>query len=370
MPKEQKKKNHHYVPQFLLRRFGNDRSTNVLILESGKFISNVGIKDQCSENYFYGPDGKIEKGFEDLEGTAATIIRKIEESGISSLAEDEDMNLRSFITFQMLRTLGQAELSGQVMANSIFMAMEKDPNFSDLKNKYEIVFRNTQFMNLELAISSLPLLLDLRVKLLIRDKGPDLVLSDNPVTRCNQWAQNHPKFSQYEGLTGLSSKGLQIFLPISKRTCLALYDADTYEYGSPSKTDCRISKTDVMQLNKLQTFNAVSCIYFEDENPQQRTCDELVGFKKQGVSDSKFNISEGPVTPKGDGRMSQIVLVSPPNPRLDNKFSFAREIDHSKFVGYNKVILPVRSEELLKESQIVSETVQSMINKVSKGASP
>jgi hypothetical protein len=43
---------------------------------------------------------------------------------------------------------------------------------------------------------------------------------------------HHALFSRFESHTGLASKGLQIFVPLSPRLCLAIFDPSTYRYQS------------------------------------------------------------------------------------------------------------------------------------------
>ena len=70
-------KNQHYVPQFQFRQFSNDGK--------GIFIYNLktkqkiwgSIKNQCSEDYFYSKNGKVETIFSELESMTLEILKKI-----------------------------------------------------------------------------------------------------------------------------------------------------------------------------------------------------------------------------------------------------------------------------------------------------
>lgn len=49
-----KKKRHHYVPQFYLKRFSNNNESKVLgiyNLDNKKFIQNAPLKSQAYENF-------------------------------------------------------------------------------------------------------------------------------------------------------------------------------------------------------------------------------------------------------------------------------------------------------------------------------
>ncbi|HEX2983013.1 MAG TPA: DUF4238 domain-containing protein, partial [Ignavibacteriales bacterium] len=56
------RKNQHFVPQFYLRNFSeNKKSLCDYNLSNNKYIKNASIKDMASQNYFYGKDENIEK---------------------------------------------------------------------------------------------------------------------------------------------------------------------------------------------------------------------------------------------------------------------------------------------------------------------
>lgn len=65
-----KKKNQHFVPKVHLRYFAKDesrRQIDVWLPKQDKIISGASIKGQCSKNYFYGKDLKIENFFSSPE---------------------------------------------------------------------------------------------------------------------------------------------------------------------------------------------------------------------------------------------------------------------------------------------------------------
>ena len=71
-------KNHHFVPQFYLRRFSPDgRSVATLILNEIRVVEKASIRNQCQKEYFYGK-GAAEEGFQLLEGDIATVLRTME----------------------------------------------------------------------------------------------------------------------------------------------------------------------------------------------------------------------------------------------------------------------------------------------------
>ncbi|WP_461622080.1 DUF4238 domain-containing protein, partial [Bradyrhizobium sp. 23AC] len=75
------------------------------------------------------------------------------------------------------------------------------------------------------------------------------ITSDHPVVFYNQYAEHRTIRSN----TGLASKGLQIFYPISPYHIIILYDEAIYKIGAKKSTSVDVtSVSDVQQLNDLQ----------------------------------------------------------------------------------------------------------------------
>lgn len=138
--------------------------------------------------------------------------------------------------------------------------LEKDPRVSpEMLSKVRIV--NTDPANLAIAtmLRQYHLIMDLDYRLLKAREGSDFITSDNPVVLYNQLLE----FEAFGSKTGLVSKGLQIFLPLSPKYMLMFFDRDVY---SPSPRD-RIVLTvpevsDMTQLNGLQAASALENVYF------------------------------------------------------------------------------------------------------------
>ncbi|WP_353958780.1 DUF4238 domain-containing protein [Zwartia vadi] len=63
-------KNQHFVPRCHLRPFTKDESDasiNVFNLDRRKLIPNAPVKNQCSRDYFYGRDDRLEMAIQSLE---------------------------------------------------------------------------------------------------------------------------------------------------------------------------------------------------------------------------------------------------------------------------------------------------------------
>ena len=67
-------------------------------------------------------------------------------------------------------------------------------------------------------------------------------------------------FSRNIGTTGANTTGLQVFIPLSARHAMVLYDGTIYDYVH----NHRVTSEDVGTLNKMQLMSANTNIYFKD----------------------------------------------------------------------------------------------------------
>ena len=87
----------HYVPQMLLDKFSRDgKRTDVVILDAGKRIRDVGVRDQCYRDYYYGKDRVMEKGFSEAEGKFAATLGDLSAAHLQSISDVEIIHLRVY----------------------------------------------------------------------------------------------------------------------------------------------------------------------------------------------------------------------------------------------------------------------------------
>ncbi|MBY0418232.1 MAG: DUF4238 domain-containing protein, partial [Pararheinheimera sp.] len=103
-------KNHHYVPQFLLRNFSYDaKAIHVFDKhEMRQFRANV--RNVASENYFYdlnidGSAISLESYITEIEDATAPLLKSIvEQNSLEFLSETDRAMISIFIWIQMNRT--------------------------------------------------------------------------------------------------------------------------------------------------------------------------------------------------------------------------------------------------------------------------
>jgi hypothetical protein len=348
-----KKKRQHYLPRFILRNFSEDgRRISLVILKSGRRIDGASLKEQAYRDYFYGDDEVIENSFADSEARIAPLLEVGHPERFEQVNDEDFYQLRLFLHYQRFRTQRAAN---EVLAAQTAMARDLIQSWAEINkiegvepNDFRVAHDGPQYLALEQAAESTPMLIDLDVKMLTRDRPPWFVISDHPVVMYNQFVEHHSQLGHLKGIGGLATRGLQIFMPVSPSTCLFMYDPGAYRCGSKDKRTCHISKPDAERINILQTLNAEACIYFDARLLDAATIETLLAGRKRFADQQAHNVQSGPLYPKPDGTQGQMMVYRPPHFAVGGKFSFATVQDKTNYSGYPHPFPPARSPRLLE----------------------
>jgi hypothetical protein len=222
----------HYVPQFLMRNFGNGKKDQVWVYDKSanrSFPSNT--KNLASENRFYdfeyqGQPLSIEPWLSELEGRAKLVVSTILDSdSLSSLSDEQKNTLASFLAVQLTRTKTFREEwnafprllrerldhnGDQIAPGSQAEELLRDISESDSKEQTaRIVFSSPSiyadhFLSKDWALAA-------------TSRQHPFLLSDNPITRQNMIERAH------RGNLGLTNPGIEIYLPLSPTRALAMW---------------------------------------------------------------------------------------------------------------------------------------------------
>lgn len=367
-PVAHKTKRQHFVPKLLLRKFSADkRSISLFALARGLRVDGASIKEQCYADHFYGNDGDIEFAFSRFEGEFSRVIEDLSPERLEGLSDGALFLCRAFVHLQRFRTLAAAE-QFTAWNNSLFTKVfAKDPRIRDVDvdlNDFEVRVTEPQTEMLGMWSRTLPGVMDLEVRFLVADRKVGFVISDDPAVIYNQWAIHHPVFKRFTGITGLAAKGLQMFLPVSPRVCVALFDPSVYQYGSPKRRICTIGLRDARLLNTLQAIHAHHCVYFSSEALPD---EELGGLRAARI---RYGPWRTPATRElgavdhGDGTTGSLIATSIPNIRLPEKFGFLKVTDTFDYNGYPRPALPPRSREVVEAIEAHSASIDAQIAKI------
>ena len=106
-------------------------------------------------------------------------------------------------------------------------------------------------------LNSLPSTLDWMCDLkaqVVKFEMPRFILGDKPVVLYNQYCE---QVEHYAGL-GLNCGGIQLFMPLSPKEYLLLYDGQVYDYVKSRP----VTDADVVTLNTFQILQSESNVYF------------------------------------------------------------------------------------------------------------
>ena len=224
----------HYVPQFILRNFCFNENQQIYVFDKKtEKVFPTNIENIAAEKGFYNfKNGEftfsIENNLSNLESSAANAIERIiKYESLSAIAKDEKLLLSLFIAAQFSRTKQQRILLKQ-MNDSIVEFVKKlggDPNqvdgFTPLDDEG---INKLAIMNVKDAIESFAPIFYKRKWMLFKSTNLSKhYISDNPVT-----LHNANDFGPFGNL-GLGVKGIEVYLPISPRLLIAIYDESNVE---------------------------------------------------------------------------------------------------------------------------------------------
>jgi len=259
--------NHHFVPQFHLRRFStDDRQLSVGLFNIGKskFVPRASIKTQASRYKLYGASVR-ERMIGQIEGMCSIAINTmLKERAVPEPMSRDHLNLLVHVVLQSARTpeAGQQWEDSVTQLMRTIMKQNPKPQFApEGFDKVRIRIQNPVDEIMAMRISSLPLLGDLNYALLLNPTGFPFITSDHPVVFYNQFFERR---QQVIGSGGAAVRGLQIFFPISPTHYLIFYDGGVYDFGKGVMRGVAVKATDadVRALNGLQVISAQNHLYF------------------------------------------------------------------------------------------------------------
>jgi len=222
----------HYVPQFLLRNFGNGKKDQVWVYDKSSnrsFPSNT--KNVASESRFYdfeyqGQPLSIEPWLSEMEGRAKSVVSTIlEADSLSTLADEQKHVLASFLAVQLTRTKTFRE-EWNAFPRMLREHLEKNGDQVEPGSQAEELLRaipeNDSKEQTARIVFSAPSnyaahFLDKDWVLAATSRKHPFLLSDNPLTRQNMIER------PLRGNLGLTTPGIEIYLPLSPTRALAMW---------------------------------------------------------------------------------------------------------------------------------------------------
>lgn len=260
-------KSQHFVPRFYLENFSFDGGARFHLFRLAKqeVRRNVGIRDQCAANYFYGKDLKIEKTFMKFEGAVSAALRQIlSDAKMPEPGSAGDLIFRTHVALQWGRTRAHINEQHEGTRRTVETAFAGNKGGkTQFENKIEATtLEDSMRMSIGTCADLAAFIGDLGSKLIDANGHGEFVASDTPVVQTNPYY-----LGRFPGsVTGFGVEGLVILLPLSPRYLAIYYDKACYRVGSPHlRTIPLASVEDLTALNNFQCLNADAVVYFQNE---------------------------------------------------------------------------------------------------------
>ncbi len=297
-------RNHHYVPQFYFRNFspGGPEGGDVRLINLArrKYIATTSIKGQCYRVGFHDYKPGLESALGKLEALAAPAIRGIISSGVPPEPRSQDHQaLAAFTAIQRSRT-HTAAVTSDKMADRMFKIAYEDEakrRGIDVSN-YEIKSPFPVALPLGVAAKCSPLAMRLGVHVFVNETSEEFITSDNPVVAHNQYCEG----INNRGVLGWYSTGIQIFLPVSPRHVVLLYDTRVYAVGMKKhrRASQIVDVSEVRSFNAFQIVVASENLYFRDATMGSRLLAQIEQLASKRRIKRNITVQSEAVA-KGDG---------------------------------------------------------------------
>ncbi len=221
-------KKHHFVPQFLLKKFsfGKKNRERIWVFKkaSGKSFA-ASVSDVGHENHFYNArnlDGarlELEPLTMKVDGFCADILHQIVETRAIPVAQESIEKLAIFIAAQMLRVPSSRNQMEEFRKAVIGKWGPDIRAGEDSRPVSDYSAEDSKFSSL-LALRDIPVFADiLRRKiwfLLEAPLGHNFIISDGSVV-----LHNHLDYGS-RGSLGIAQKGIEVFMPLSPKLAVQL----------------------------------------------------------------------------------------------------------------------------------------------------
>ncbi|UTC67896.1 MULTISPECIES: DUF4238 domain-containing protein [unclassified Treponema] len=259
-----KTKKQHYIPQFILRNWSDNKSSiKVFLLRDNQIISNAPINGQAQKAFYYGKDQKIEKLYGSSEDEASVVIKKIQKR--EELTKEDIRVLKHFIVVQNTRTPGKIqEFTDSIteMSKELLIKSHKFDNWKKEIEAAKIELNNYPFWQLLMYLQSFLLFVDLRFLILESKTTNKFVIGQNPVIITNKFLEEKRWTNSKKGL---ALKGVTVLLPISPEFVICFYDNESYSIIGEKKYH-KLTDEEINNLNMYQFVTTENSIYFKEFN--------------------------------------------------------------------------------------------------------
>ncbi|GFZ79861.1 hypothetical protein GCM10011531_07250 [Aquaticitalea lipolytica] len=321
----------------------NPNLIKVCIKDSVKIIPNADLNGQAQEKYFYGKDLERENWFGNIEDKTSNVLKKVVKTKQLPKDKSDDYYwIWLFMLLQAYRTRANADEFNEMVDSSLKTAMKFEKKFEDFEfDNYSFAHDDAIEISLDILLKSLPMLLDMQIKLLKNDTNKELITSDNPISKYNQFLESR-KFPY--GHTGIMSKGLQIFYPLSPDLLLTMYDPRVYKVGNKKQfSNILMNAKDIEFLNILTCLHSNKSV-FSSEKVSDFQLEQILEKSKKYQDQKELKTKNHDSITNKDGTHS-VTVQHHRNPFMINlNLSFLKQTQHAKSYKLTGYYAEIRNE--------------------------
>lgn len=292
-----KTKNQHHVPKCYLKRWKNEKN-QIHVFDTrteSKRISN--LEKVACERYFYDIDNRkiseqnklflkelglditsddqvLEHYFaQNIETQYSNLLSKILSSDLDVFDEHKSYfispqdkeYLAFYVAVQRVRTI---QLRNDIKGiSSMMKQVLLDMGAFQLLNQYvledeeERVVQGNMILNIDEVIKSANAYSRLTWILLVNNTSKKFYTSDNPIGTIAH--VDH----KYMSMSGIESKGVEVFFPLSPKYMLIMLDGKYHVNALKFERKCYIADdNDVEYYNRYSVLNSYRCVFSIDDN--------------------------------------------------------------------------------------------------------
>jgi hypothetical protein len=339
--------NQHYVPKLYLRLFSNEnclKDIGIFNINTGFSFDKASIKGQAYKSFFYGKDLTVEKELSKIENYTSICFNDI--IGNNSLPPKsinyKNILLKFVLLFELRNPVG-----AQNLEDSMNLLINKFPNFPKIPDGYKIKIDNPVLILMSLWDKTLDCCKDLQIKLLINKTSVPFITSDNPMIKYNQFLERHKYIA---GITGLGTRGLQIFFPISSAHMLIFYDSTTYKIGNKRDDNVFVTKEiEIDQLNMLQCMNSNQIVFynhFTNSAYVRKLFDKTSNFQRPNKPIIEEVTNFKPFWGTNQKKDANFLMHRITEIRINLQLNFIKELSAAKSLSIDKTKYQIREKAL------------------------
>jgi hypothetical protein len=281
------------------------------------------VKNQCSRDYFYGNDEKLESAIQFVEQAYASTLRELQKSP-QGFNQKHNIILRRFWLLQYLRTEASSRRAVE-MSNGIGEAAGISTE------EYNLGIKEAVLMAMRTYAESMDIIDDLKMCLVLNKTEFPFISSDDPAVLSNRWHLNDLRTKHRS--FGLRTSGNLLFLPLSPKLMCLAYDGSVYSISHKNGLVTVSSKNDVKSFNQHQILNCRANVFIKEREHEEFVCESIV--ESWGNRLIERHRTTYAILDSSDGEYSHYVVIDPKSAE-----GHEEALIHSQTIHYNPMSWP------------------------------